>query len=642
MSRTLSLAVTLLVIVAGDLVAQSVTVPLSESSYAKTRDAMRVWRFCEEVDPTIFSGLAEVDTARVREVSAQLCGDAAVQRVRTFVGSLRAPPTRQELDIALQRIREGLVQQTSFRSSDPDGEPAATDFLSFPTAALAVTDFFMDRARAELVQSVFTDLARSLGSGDLRILLPSAARVVRGVETIGYRSLLPTFRAALQEDLRALPVNLMDSGLSFYQVCVSADSIYGKPDSECVSGDKEKVRIPDGLRLVGTVTRVLLSLEGGNDVLLALSEMVDSTAAWQDEEIGRAIRVTARMALEMRAYRAFSGTTAARDGLVAIIHDPREGAVFLTFLQDDLDLTEPESPGRTQLEELARALNNLMAATTTTAGFPGTQADPTVARANSATAVKAVVRTGLTVLVDQASSQAYRRELDAALSLWRAVEARDYPRVVVLVADRIALGMSEMGLEAERIPMRVLSFASALAASESNEDMQAALHNLADPVGSFRSRRLKGEWKVSLVSYVGASGGRETLDLPGGKGRYLGAFAPIGLELSWGTGWGWISSVGVYGSFADLGTLVSFRLNDDGDSGAEGEMGVNHAPDINLGHVFSPAVHLVLGISRSYPLSLGIGFQHAPELRSLEDGAGRVAADRLSIFLGLDLTLLRF
>ena len=86
----------------------------------------------------------------------------------------------------------------------------------------------------------------------------------------------------------------------------------------------------------------------------------------------------------------------------------------------------------------------------------------------------------------------------------------------------------------------------------------------ADPVGSFRSRRVEGAFVVSLVSYLGGSGGWESVAAGSSdNSTYGGAFAPVGFEVSYGIGHKIFSSIGLLVSFADLGTLVSYRFDGD-------------------------------------------------------------------------------
>jgi hypothetical protein len=135
-------------------------------------------------------------------------------------------------------------------------------------------------------------------------------------------------------------------------------------------------------------------------------------------------------------------------------------------------------------------------------------------------------------------------------------------------------------------------------------------------------------------------------------------FAPLGVEISRGIPRAFPSSVGLHLSVLDLGTLVSYQLSDarlpiddpatdgeaDGNGGASAA--VDASPDINFSHVFAPGAYLVLGVTRTKPITIGFGAQYAPRLRGVEDDGtldiGALDAVRWGGFVAVDLTFFRF
>jgi hypothetical protein len=88
-----------------------------------------------------------------------------------------------------------------------------------------------------------------------------------------------------------------------------------------------------------------------------------------------------------------------------------------------------------------------------------------------------------------------------------------------------------------------------------------------------------------------------------------------------------------------VGTLASYRLNET--ISTEGDT-VSQNPQVKFKNIISPGIFFVLGISKTFPLTFGLGYQYAPSLRGIENTDEIVNALRFSGFLAIDLNILKF
>jgi hypothetical protein len=214
---------------------------------------------------------------------------------------------------------------------------------------------------------------------------------------------------------------------------------------------------------------------------------------------------------------------------------------------------------------------------------------------------------------------------------------------------------------------RVASLAATVASARSGAEMEAAFRAAAMPAGGYRGKRSAEGHPITINAYPALSGGNEWLidtgrvdwDDPALQG---GITLPVGVEIKLfrlpvlreRTGFtpllGARPPVSVFVSFLDLGAMLSYRLSEHEidlgpDDAGQDSVSVQELPDVALNQVFAPGLFLVTG-PRSNPLSLGIGVQLNPALRSVHEGESEVSrqvpALRFGFFLGVDLTLFRF
>lgn len=187
---------------------------------------------------------------------------------------------------------------------------------------------------------------------------------------------------------------------------------------------------------------------------------------------------------------------------------------------------------------------------------------------------------------------------------------------------------------------KLLSFSSFMMdviTSKTVDETKQALQSAALPAGSYTLKR-KSSFSVNLSAYPGLSYGWETVQDTTGEfnnwNNFLGLSVPIGIDLTFGAKFLSISAVlGI----ADLGTLVSYRLNE--------KDSISSYPVVSFRQIFSPSAGVQIGIGDT-PLTLGFLWQLAPQLREVTT-KGVVATrerdtSRLFFTLGIDLNFFNF
>ncbi|MBL3656614.1 hypothetical protein [Fulvivirga sediminis] len=177
------------------------------------------------------------------------------------------------------------------------------------------------------------------------------------------------------------------------------------------------------------------------------------------------------------------------------------------------------------------------------------------------------------------------------------------------------------------------NFAAIVAKAETSDEVQQAIEAVALPVGSSRIKRYTS-FNVALNAYVGLYGGYENIEINDEDNYQLaaGLSAPVGVAMSWG---GKGSSFSVFLSLIDIGSVASFRFNDDA---------TESVPQIQLKDIISPGVFGVYGF-KDVPLSAGAGYQIGPRLHEVTvDNADMVSETygRFSVFLAVDIHIINF
>lgn len=616
MMRRLLALLTLTLATASTAAAQ---VDYNTSAYGRARDIVRILEACTS--------------------QRTACQAPTVARIVAFAAApfdrAQSVPTRSEIDAAASEAAVSLrIQQ--------DGKPSlslsATEFIGTSQLAWALADFLANRAKAELTQAALRDLAKELEKGAGKVLLARSLQVMSSVGELDYRVLLPTLRSAFREDLRALPTQL------------------GALDATVVTNTQVLRR----LQLLGRAGSAYKRLESGNDALAVLADWPGGEAPstlFHGERLVSGLAREVRLIATVDTLRLPSGGD--RTGLppsdfdqrvTLVLRDAKLVEVLTAVVMSDAGLRARVTDAALAVERLRAALASTMEmrqAARAISAQGATADERLAAKLRLVSAVASFARNSLLNDSDIGDPATVAQLIDLGVQLWSAVDANDYPRIVVLGIGALR---TDAGVDSSKIPGRALAFAAALAGAKDEDDVESALEALADPVGSFRSRRLAGNGTVAVVAYVGVSGGREALvgASDSEESTFRGLSVPLGIEFAWGTKANAsgrrcaIRSLGFHLGILDFGTLMSYRVGSSTADAGAGEEQVAQVPEARWDHVFAPSARFTLGLTERYPLTLGAGWQQAPRLRTLEASSTRVSASRWFVFAGVDLTLLKF
>lgn len=177
------------------------------------------------------------------------------------------------------------------------------------------------------------------------------------------------------------------------------------------------------------------------------------------------------------------------------------------------------------------------------------------------------------------------------------------------------------------------SFMVSVVEADNSDDVAAAIENAALPSGSSSIKQFSS-FSVSINAYLGFFGGLSNKTNTSSQNIYsAGITAPIGLAASWGINSNIVGAFTVFVPVIDLGAIASFRLNDDT---------TQALPQLALVNIVAPGIHLIAGRIANTPLSLGVGYQMAPRLRSISGTNADVISDnewRWSVSLLWDIPM---
>lgn len=249
------------------------------------------------------------------------------------------------------------------------------------------------------------------------------------------------------------------------------------------------------------------------------------------------------------------------------------------------------------------------------------------------------------------------------IKLQADISERDYGKVVVNSLNFIKEFIPQEKLDkstAIKEFVKYADFAINMAGAESAEAMVKALENAALPAQSWRLKR-NSFWSVSINSYAGPFLAREHLfDNNTNRAWLTGFTAPIGVTLNWGltkNNQGKFSpypskliiyndittdtllcyekkryftghSLSFHVPLIDLGAIVALRLTNEDQP----------VTDIEWKNLLAPGGYLVWGIGNT-PISLGVGVQYGPELRSINDNGNIISSSafRVGGFIAADI-----
>ncbi len=179
------------------------------------------------------------------------------------------------------------------------------------------------------------------------------------------------------------------------------------------------------------------------------------------------------------------------------------------------------------------------------------------------------------------------------------------------------------------------TFMAGVASAKNSDEVKAVIESTVLPAGSSIIKTYS-TFNFSINSYLGGFVGHEWIHQAQNamlSNKFIntaGVAAPIGLSFSFGTKWKGIGAVSIFGSIIDIGAVASFRLQNDS---------ANTVPTIKLENILAPGGYLVLNRLINTPLSLGFGYQFAPQLRKVTIDKNEITKNisRFNIFLAVDI-----
>ena len=226
-----------------------------------------------------------------------------------------------------------------------------------------------------------------------------------------------------------------------------------------------------------------------------------------------------------------------------------------------------------------------------------------------------------------------------ASSLVSAIITRDYVVVLSRASNLLTTYCSNNDQSCGRFSgaIRTVTVIADIATADSAEEVQSAIEQAAEPIGSWRRKHHRPG--VTINGYVGAMGGYEldptdTIE----NGSFIAPTISLGFEGHWPLGNNGGGRMGIYIPVIDVGNLASIRLSDDDDDSL---LNVETSPDVELSQLFAPGIYVTFGMGAT-PISLGVGMNYIPALRDPSDGSrGNQSVLRVGAFLAVDLSLIR-
>lgn len=171
------------------------------------------------------------------------------------------------------------------------------------------------------------------------------------------------------------------------------------------------------------------------------------------------------------------------------------------------------------------------------------------------------------------------------------------------------------------------TFIATAVQAKTPQEVSDAIAAFALPPGGSAIKKYS-DFSIALNAYVGVSAGQEMLMGVGDKAFYAVA-TPIGVTFSYG--FGNYGSLSVLASLIDIGALTAFRFQDST---------VNELPDLRFENILAPGGYLVYGVPK-YPISIGIGAQLGPNLRSVTNGTlnSTTSGWRWGAFIAVDIPM---
>lgn len=560
---------------------------------------------------------------------------------------------------SLEKLLEDAVASTSGASR--------IGSLNVTNIAFGLTDFLIARTRSELNIAFFQRLQAAIGqSSDLRALFPQTSHVlaVIGDEIYNYNSYLNTLRIAFDKDLGSILINLPEwirqQPLKDQYLSAKYALMLGLEYAELAKRQEHPAELMHDL-LQNTYCDSLLQAGAPNlqnelqglRVVDLLSQSLRTTYNESNERywVGKEEVEKLSDPLTMRIYLGLLYQRVLGDAVYQTITFRNQGVsrtllMSLRALAEQEEAAELEADFNSIYAYLLKIQQQTAALEAEIRNFKTVQQDirnrsmtPKERQQLQVYASTQLLSASVSLLrqvylarelplfpgltdksLPERDSLSLVSLLSAAGELAASLTSRQYTMAVMQATMLIEYLSGDNAIQDNDVMTHFLKygiFMANLLEAESPASVQAVIEAAALPPGSYSVKRYS-RFNLSLNAYLGAFGGREQIEgeQRSGKLNNLALTAPVGIYAGWGLAGKRASaskftkpwSLGLFLPLIDVGTLASFRLDD---------QTVDVLPTITLGQIFAPGLFAELGIAGT-PISLGVGGQVGPRLRKFE------------------------
>jgi len=172
---------------------------------------------------------------------------------------------------------------------------------------------------------------------------------------------------------------------------------------------------------------------------------------------------------------------------------------------------------------------------------------------------------------------------------------------------------------------KVLSYIDLLASlsqANNSQEVETIMENYALPAGSSRVKK-DAVFNIAVNAYVG--GFYRPSSTAGGFTNTYGLTAPIGFTFS--LGFQQAGSLSLFASAVDIGSVIQYKLNNNG----------QYEQNINFAGLVAPGVHLVYGFGGYLPLSIGGGWEWTSPMTTTTNNIS--LQPHFNLFLAVDIPL---
>lgn len=525
----------------------------------------------------------------------------------------------------------------------------------------ALAKFLVERSKEELNIAFFSKFQTFITSHpELKIVFPATAGVLGSFNSYQYTAMLPALRAAFNVDLNLIPANLINLRTM-------------APDNTCdAKCQVEIAAITDFLTKNAAGRGVMASLVltdnliKGNDIAVSIDAMAADEACQTDLKDGDVLSNTVQLAnLLSQSFRSTDNSRVwiTRQQVAALVNSSAPDQITIELFlglfvarADQLNITFKTKGGTTTprivIEKIRSDADNavlkskkLISSLQTIALTAAQIADEvqqinnlkTQAGKDDATIPYIMYAKSISGFMNQSENflyncapadidlkainaqvMKYTEFVDKGVALYYDISTKSYGALALHSAALLTDILPAGRFSYNESFVKYSTFMANVVQAQNSDEVKAAIEATVLPVGSSSIKR-ETDVNIALNAYIGPSLGWEYIPKSQkSTAGVVGITAPVGVAFSWGnllksntnkSGGGKSSTLFV--SLIDIGALASYRIKDNT---------TDVSADIQIKNVVSPGLFYYFGFGKC-PVSLGVGAQLGPQLRSVTNKA---------------------